>query len=270
MIKYRIYPSLLDKFQHLLDSDIEFEAFWNEDKENGGYKTSYEDIVAKNEQELLDAINRVPHEPIEPADKGTCFNEIVDCIKDNCKCTRSDVSIESVPEGEYDGKFLPAHIVAKMHDFVFRFDIMTCKAVAQFFKGASGQVYTEATLTTGKGDVLLYGYADEVMLDKVYDIKTTSSYEFGKYGKGWQRHLYPYCLIASGAMADVSEFEYTPVALTGGNSRNPLITGAQWRECYDYNHHESECALRSVCEVFIDWLEAHREQITDKKIFNEI
>lgn len=68
----------------------------------------------------------------------------------------------------------------------------------------------------------------------MYDIKTTSRYEFGKYSDGWQRHVYPYCLISSGLVKDIDSFEYTAYHLKGGTSRTPLITGVQYPELYKY------------------------------------
>ena len=75
---YRIYPSLLDKFDKYLRADEEVENFWNIDNETGEYKRSPEEIEESLKQDLLDAINRVPFES-EAADKGTAFNAIIDC-----------------------------------------------------------------------------------------------------------------------------------------------------------------------------------------------
>lgn len=261
---YRIYPSLLDAFERLCNTQEEFEAFYNEDAENGGYKVSFEELYAKNEQALLDSINRVPHDPIEPADRGTCFNEIIDALLEHRKSNREDVSIES----KHDALGV-RYIEAKMHDFVFNFDCAFCLGVASYFKGAIPQHKCEATIDTEYGEVQLYGYADEIRQDVVYDIKTTKSYEFGKYEKGWQRYVYPYCLIEAGELTEVREFEYTPVVLTGGTSRQPLITGTMYRERYDYDHEDARRKLKQGLERFIAWLELNREKITDKKIFNE-
>lgn len=264
MIKYKFYPTLLDKFQHWVDSEEEFEAYWNENTEEGGYKTSLEDIQRKNEQELLDAINRVPHEPIMVADRGTCFNEIVDCLIENRPCQREDMTIEKV----IDEIISPSPFIrAEMNEFVFDFDVSTCREVAKFYEGATPQCRVEATINTAYGEVLLYGYADEVRRDVVYDIKTTTKYEFGKYQKYWQRYVYPYCLIESGDATSISSFEFNPVVISGGTSRYPLFRGQMFREAYDYNHEEATQVIRQICERFIEWLESHKELITDKKIF---
>lgn len=277
-IRYRIYPSLLDKFQSYLDSDIEAESFWNIDSETGEMKKTPDEIAAANEQALLDTINRVPHEPIEAADKGTCFNEIVDCLISRKNTEREDISIESgaldeqgafVPNSSEVNATGPDVIRAQMDGFVFLFDTEACKEAARYFgRQAIPQHFCKGVITTAYGDVELYGYADEIVRDKVYDIKTTSAYQFGKFERAWQKDVYPYCLVASGEMKSVSEFEYTVFQLTKPSARNPVIGAKMYAEAYTYDHTESEKRLRSFLERFIEWLEANRERITDEKIFN--
>lgn len=277
-IRYRIYPSLLDKFQSYLDSDIEAESFWNIDSETGEMKKTPDEIAAANEQALLDTINRVPHEPIEAADKGTCFNEIVDCLISRKNTEREDISIESgaldeqgafVPNSSEVNATGPDVIRAQMDGFVFLFDTEACKEAARYFgRQAIPQHFCKGVITTAYGDVELYGYADEIVRDKVYDIKTTSAYQFGKFERSWQKDVYPYCLVASGEMTTVSEFEYTVFQLTKPSARNPVIGAKMYAEAYTYDHTESEKRLRSFLERFIEWLEANRERITDEKIFN--
>lgn len=262
-LKYRIYPSLLDKFQALLDSEVEADSFYNTDRETGEQKLTADEIADRHERELLDTINRVPRDPSEAADKGTCFNEIVDCIIEHRKSGREDVKIETMRDSQ------PPCIKADMDGFHFHFDIPLCKEVASMFKGAVCQHLCRATIETAYGTVELYGYADEIVRDKVHDLKTTSNYTFGKFERAWQKDVYPYCLVASGDMTEVKEFEYTVVKFRGGTARTPLITGDIYREAYTYNHEAATVRLRQMLERFIEWLEANRDKITDKKIFNE-
>ena len=261
-IRYKIYPSILDKFQSFLDTDMAVEEFWNLDSE-GEYKETADEMSDRLEQELLDAINRVPREPIEAADKGTCFNEVIDCLISHRKCEYEGMDIHS---GEVAGNRV---ITAKLNGFEFHYDAQMCKDVAKDYEGAISQHRCEAVLATKYGDVELYGYSDEIKGDIVYDIKTTGRYDFGKYAKGWQRHVYPYCLIESGEMKDVQAFVYDAFVWKGGTSRTPVLTWTRYPEFYVYNHERSCRALKDICERFIEWLEAHREQITDKKIFAE-
>ena len=195
-VRYKIYPSLLDKFQTFLDTDMAVEEWWNLDSE-GEYKETADEMSDRLEQELLDAINRVPREPIEAADKGTCFNEVIDCLIARRKCEYEGMDIQI---GEMAGNRV---ITAKLNGFEFHYDAQMCKDVAKDYEGAISQHRCEAVLATKYGNVELYGYSDEIKSDIVYDIKTTGRYDFGKYAKGWQKHAYPYCLIESGEMKDV-------------------------------------------------------------------
>ena len=261
-VKYRIYPSLLDKFQSFLDCELAVEEFWNIDAD-GNYKETADEMSDRLEQELLDAVNRVPHDPIEAADKGTCFNEVIDCLISHRKCEYEGMDIQS---GEVAGNRV---ITAKLNGFTFTYDATMCKDFASEYMGAISQHRCEAYLPTSYGLVELYGYADEIVQDYVVDIKTTSRYDFGKFSKGWQRHVYPYCLVASGEMKAVSGFAYDVVVWSGGSTRNPVLTANFYREWYDFHYDQSRQALKAICERFIEWLEAHRGQITDKKIFAE-
>lgn len=265
--KYRIYPSLLDNFEKYLRADEEFESFWNVDRETGEYKRSPEEIEIDLKQQLLNAINRVPFES-EKADKGTAFNAIIDCYVQKEKhipTERSPYSIIGDEETNTIQVYFPANNLAPERNFLF--DRAWCIEQSKYFRGAVSQLFVSAILPTRYGDVELYGYIDELLRDTVYDIKTTSSYQFGKYEHGWQRHAYPYCLITSGQMDSIKAFEYTAYHLKGGTSRTPLISGVRYPEYYTYNHEQTVKLLTGHVERFIKFLEANKELITDKKIF---
>lgn len=276
--KYRIYPSVLDKFQKFLDSDIVAEELWNKDSE-GDYKLSPEEMAVQLEQELLDCINRVPREPSEAADKGTAFNEVIDCIIEHHPCEREDMEIkygammedggiskQEPNSGEVHFNFTAYPCIdVKFNGFDFRFDAHLCKDVAHYFMGCIPQYTCSAILSTIYGDAELYGHVDYINTNKIHDLKTTKNYTFGNYEKYWQRHLYPYCLIESGEMEEVTEFEFTVVKWR--ELKNKPISGDIFKEVYTYSHEASTKALRGICEAFIEWLEANRHRITDKKIF---
>lgn len=296
MPNYRFYPTLLDKFQTFLDTTAEDYFYQDEDgkwhknysEAEDAFHYSQEEVDALLKQELLDAINRVPHEPSEPASKGTALNEIVDCIIHNKKSDNKNILIKSLKGVDVKREFgctdevgkpiyydywfehikVPC-IFAEIDGFSFYFDKDFCKSIAEYFKGSLSQVFTSATIDTEFGEVELYGYIDELRENKVFDLKTTSRYEFGKYSKYWQRHIYPYTLIESGACTEINSFEFTAYALKGGTSRTPLITGVQYAEVYQYNHEQSKMLLKNICERFCQFLEDNRDLITNKKIFNE-
>ena len=272
-IDYRIYPTLLDKWWKYQNQKLE-EYFYqdelggwhlNYNEADGTYHYSQEEMDALLEQELIDAINRVPQEPSEAASKGTIFNEIVDCIIEHRGCHHEGWTVESVADEQ--GNKTAIH--AAIDGFDFNFDAAFCKQVAGYFKDALPQYYIEAALPCRYGNVMLYGWIDELCKDVVKDIKTTKRYEFGNYKHYWQRHVYPYCLIESGDCKSIRGFEFTVVKWTGGTRYQPLISGEMFNEYYTYDHPESSSLLRQECERFIEWLDSHRDQITNKKIFNQ-
>ncbi|WP_277099066.1 HNH endonuclease [Coprobacter secundus] len=254
-LDYKFYPSLLDKFEQYLRVDEKVESPFNLD-ENGEYKRSYDEIEAEEKQSLIDAINRVPFES-EAADKGTAFNDIIDCLIHNNK-----------PEGktQLQSNRDTNTIEARIKDRVFLFDLNWCIEQAKIFTGSASQVYVESDIETKYGIVQLYGYVDEILKSRVIDLKTTSRYEFGKYENGWQKHVYPYCLEKSGWMT-VTDFEYAAFQLKGGTRLTPLISGTYYPEIYRYNHKQTTQKLKQHCERFIEFIEENRKFITDEKIF---
>ena len=302
--KFQFYPTLLDAFTKYLTTSAEdffyqdADGKWHKNyNEEDGFHFSQEEVDALLLQELLDKINRKPFEPSEAASKGTIFNEIVDCIiagrgtsnNDYCIASAStmveffkkvwgakiqiDESGKPVVPDELSNylstlqKIDKPFIYGSIDGFEFYFDMQLCKDVAEYFTGALSQHYTTADIETDYGVVRLYGYVDELIRDKVYDIKTTKSYTFGNYQKYWQRYVYPYCLIESGDCTDIKAFEFSVLQLKGGGPRSPLITGDFYREVYDYDHKQGTEIIRQHCERFIEFLEEHRSEITDKKIF---
>lgn len=276
--KYKFYPSLLDKFQQYIDLD--YENYWlmdtsgrwhkNYDESTGEYILPADKLEEHAKKELIMAINREGTDISMAADKGSVFNEIVDCIIMKKKSIRSDISILS-SKSYYIDKSEITHpcIYGKMHDFEFVFDKTLCTQAANYFKDSLCQVYTDGILGTSYGDVLLYGYIDYLREDKVYDAKTTKHYEFGKFQNYWQKHVYPYTLIESGKCTNIASFEYSVFLLKGGTDKQPLISGSFYPEVYVYDHDDSRKRLRYICEHFIEFLQENKSLIKDRKIFGE-
>lgn len=263
---FQIYPSLLIKYQELLDYRLVAEEPWNKDAD-GDYKLTPDEMYLKIEAELIDSINRCPHTPSEAADKGTAFNEIVDCIHEKRTSAVDGLTIQSVRDA--DGNVTNIH--AEINEFAFDFDPLICRKTALFFKGSLTQFLCDAVMHTKFGDVRLYGYIDEWKGDKIYDIKTTSRYTLGKYEHGWQRHVYPWCVIEMGLADTITSFVYYIVEWAYQAQGAPISAKGEYIEEYVYNHRESGEKIREILESFIDWL-LHRTEdgfITSKKIFGE-
>ncbi len=242
--KYNIYPSLLDQYQNYLDSfDIWAEYYGNIEEP----KFTEQEFEQQKYTDLLNSINRVPFSNIA-ADKGTVFNEIVDCLIELRKSDKMTL-ISDKQKGI---------IKATYKENIFEFPISVCQEFAKYFTGAVSQVFCEATMQTRYGLVNLYGYIDELMPYAIHDIKTTSKYKAGKYRKGWQRFVYPYCLEQQGNKIDFFEFDVLNTE-----------TFESYKEVYKCLESDKS-ELQNFIEQFIEFLEfeKHKGTITDKKIFN--
>lgn len=282
-VKYKFYPSILDKFQSFVDMSAE-DYFYQDEKgdwhknyneSTGEYHYTDEEVYDLAKQDLINSINRV-RSSSEAASKGTAFNELVDALITNKK---SEVVNTKKVYYDVNGNFIRtdmplnpqvfklAGVQAEHDGFTFIFDINLIKDAALYLKGSLNQVYTSATIETKYGLVELYGYIDELRQNKVYDLKTTKKYEFGKYAKYWQRHIYPYCLLESGQCTEIESFEFTCYQLSGGTERQQLIQGKKYPELYNYTHEQSKALIKAQCERFIEFLEDNKTLIIDKKIF---
>jgi len=269
---FRIYPSLLDKFQELIDYETVADEPWNKvsetaiaagkypDKEVGDYILTPDELQDKLEQELIDTINRVPHEPSEAADKGTCFNEVIDMLLDGRDCLYEGMTV-TIDEANKT-------VTATLNGFVFLYDLDFCQEVAEGLIDSASQVFTSATIETSFGLVELYGYIDEYRYNQVIDLKTTGNYDFLKFERKWQRHVYPYCLVENGK--EVEGFEYRVIKWKGCTKTQPALSGEVIPEYYTYDHEQSTSELRGMLEHFIGWLQANADRITDKKIFGYV
>lgn len=271
---------------------------WNETEETLHY--SEEEVDALLKQEFIDKVNKVPTPPSEAASKGTAFNEIVDCLVKKCKPTNEGIIIKTIRSGQdlFDARLKKAcyeadvkgsdvvpeemkpdeslaqfakigvpFIYVAIDGFEFFFDKNFCLEASEYFKGSICQYYTKGYIETAKGLVELHGYIDYLRMDRLFDAKTTKRYAFGDFQKKWQRYAYPYTLIESGMMNDVTSFEFTIYVLSGGGPRSPLITGKQYKEVYTYDHEQARKMLTQQCERVAEFLEANRELITNAKVF---
>lgn len=273
---------------------------WNETEETFHY--SEEEVDALLKQEFIDKVNKVPTTPSEAASKGTAFNEIVDCLVKKCKPSNPSIVIKTIRNGEdlYDARIkklsyeedvlgkevvpytLPKldsmdqfakigvpFIYAAIDGFEFFFDKNFCLEAAEYFKGSICQYYTKGYIETAKGLVELHGYIDYLRMDRLFDAKTTKRYAFGDFQKKWQRYAYPFTLIESGMMNDVTSFEFTIYVLSGGGPRSPLITGKQYKEVYTYDHEQARKMLTQQCERVAEFLEQNRSLIMNDRIFGK-
>lgn len=247
-LKFKFYPTLLDAFTSYLKSDAVWERYWGF-SENPPHTP--EEFSERQLQSLIDTINRVPFDS-EAADKGTAFNEVVDCMIENRKSDK--IQVERLLTDIPDGRLAVTGLRATYNNRRFDFPVSVCREFANYYKGALTQQRVEAILPTCFGDVLLYGYIDELMPMSVHDIKTTRSYYVGKFKDHWQHIVYPYCLMQNGSNVRLFEYNITDFRNT-------------YTESYMFVPERDIPILTNHCEEFIRFLNDNRDLITDKKIF---
>lgn len=251
--KYRFYATLLDTFQTYLSSESIWQKYWgNSSKEDA---PTAEEFEKRCYGELIDRINRVPFTS-EAADRGTCFNEIIDCLILNRNTCRTDMTITADKEAQT--------ISAVLREQAYTFPMWICLEFAAYYEGAMPQVLCSAILPTKYGDVELYGYIDELMPFSIHDIKTTGSYTTGDFRNHWQQHVYPYCMEQMGNRVEHFEYNICEMKKTASGLKCAAFT-----EYYPYNPDATVPLLTSQCEWLIEFLEGNRDKITDKKIFNQ-
>lgn len=245
MISYKFSPTILDKFWGYLNSSRIFQQYYGFAEDP---KITEEEFEQKQLQELINSINKAPlaWEDSEMADKGTAFNEVVDCIHQVRKSDKMQIESD---KGS-------GTIKASYNDREFVFPISLCKGFADYFKGAITQAYVESVLPTKYGNVLLYGYVDEILPFKAADIKTTGKYSAFKYRNSWQKIVYLFCLNEMGY--NVEEFEFTIT-----DFKNIYL------ESYRYRPEVDIPVLVEHCELFVEFLETNKDKVLNKKIFSK-
>jgi len=237
---YKLYATILDSFSDYLNSDKIWEQYWGWSENPPHTPEEFHDQQFK---ELISRINREPFES-EAADKGTAFNEVIDCIIENRKSDKMALT-SFADQGTIQADYNNRHFI---------FPIVLCREFANYFKGALTQVRTEAILPTMYGNVLVYGNIDELLPVSVHDIKTTGQYSAFKFKNHWQHLVYPYCLMRNGN--DVRLFEY-----------NITDFKSTYTESYTFVPERDIPKLTAHCEEFIRFLIDSKDLITDKKIF---
>ncbi|QJD78788.1 PD-(D/E)XK nuclease family protein [Spirosoma rhododendri] len=163
-------------------------------------------------QQLIDSINRVPTPTTAAQERGTSFEEAI---------------VKGTDEDRFD-----ADIVKRVRKLLPRPIVDT-------------QVYCQWEVE----DVLFYGYVDLIGTFKAVDLKTTGSYQPGRFAHNHQ-NLYLHALKRKG----IKLMEYVITDFTD-----------VYVESYSLTHPID----RQIEEIrqFKAFLDEHRALITDKKIF---
>ncbi|GAB3991195.1 hypothetical protein GCM10028807_20770 [Spirosoma daeguense] len=168
-------------------------------------------------QELIDSINRVPTPTTAAQERGISFEDAV---------------IKGIGEDRFD-----AEVIKKVRKLLPRPIVDT-------------QVYCQLEVE----DVLFYGYVDLIGKFKAVDIKTTGSYQPGRFLHNHQ-NLYLHALKRKG----IKLMEYVITDFQPGGNSEVYV------ESYALTH-PIEKQLEEI-RLFKAFLEEHRPLIVDKKIF---
>ena len=171
MVKYKIYPTLLDSF------------YWCE-KLKSEQKT----------QELIDKINRVKTTMPLAAKKGVVFESIVNDVLDGIT---PEIHTKSFNESFY-----------VKEDMTFYTDVVE-KVVKQLGEPLKKQEFISGNVPTKYGLVNMYGFVDFTYLDKYVDLKTTGKYTIGKFINNHQHIAYPLIAKQNGINKPIFEYVVT-------------------------------------------------------------
>lgn len=184
--------------------------------------------------ELIDKINKVKTPTPIAALKGVQFEQCVNNLISGVLLSTngSDVITEN---------------------FSFNADLIN-KIATKLVNAKKQQEFISGIVETKFGFVKVYGFVDYSFPKMYVDLKTTGNYKIGKYKVNNQHKAYS--LISKINGNPIEEFNYLVTDFSRVYIEN--------YKCTEKLHQEFILEL----EDFIDFLEYHRELITDKKIFN--
>lgn len=193
-------------------------------------------LCSQQDNAFEDMINRINRVRVvsQDAERGTALNELIDGLVLNNKF--------DIEKGKY------------IHNG-FEFSEQLCNTLAGALENSMQQVRTSGTIETSRGIVEIYGIMDYILPEcHIVDLKGTKKYEVPKFNNNWQHIVYPYCMNQKAQ----AEWKFTY-----------LITDYSevYEEMYVFNHESDSLKLRCFIEDFLDFIEEHRDKITDTKIF---
>ncbi len=168
-------------------------------------------------QELIDSINRVPTPTTAAQERGVSFEDAI---------------VKGTDEARFDPQ-----VIAKVRKLLPRPIVGT-------------QVYCQWEID----DVLFYGYVDLIGKFKAVDLKTTASYQPGRYTHNHQ-NLYLHALKRKG----IKLMEYIITEFKPGGEAEVHVESYPLTQPIDRQLEE--------IRLFKAFLDEHRPLITDKKIF---
>ena len=184
-MRYLITPSLYGSYIYYKDTDF-----------SRLYEDRAKEMEQKAYQDWLNTLNKVRTPTTEAQQQGINFENAIEELCNNYdKVKLEDENLVFGNEVDFILTSLLSENEAK-----------AAYEIAQKVVGG----YWQETLKKEVGDYLLYGRADVIKRNYIYDIKRVSQYEVGKYQKSIQHLIYMEC-------ADIDNFEYL-IADKSGNT----------------------------------------------------
>lgn len=168
------------------------------------YLKSREEYEEQAKEDFLNCLNKRKTEPAEAMQRGIDFeNAVHTCDVLSTVCEDDD----------------------------------TVNQITDYVKGGLWQETVTKHIDIDGLNVLIYGKADVIKIDTIYDIKRVSKYEIGKYSKSVQHLFYLYC-------SGLPTFKYLV-----SNGKSVFI------ETYTNNAY-TESMVKTAIRDFFEWLKA--------------
>ena len=120
--------------------------------------------------------------------------------------------------------------------------------VAKKVKGCIPQMCVRKDIVVNDCNHLVFGFADYVGSNVIYDVKFSKSYDMGKYMHSIQHVMYMYCL-------GIENFAYII-----SDGRDVYM---EHYHCPFKDHVELEAKIRNKITSFMDWLTLHEGVLND-------
>ena len=111
-------------------------------------------------QSFLDCLNKIEIEPTEEMKRGKEYEDLIRTCDEKDLYSRKDNTINEITD---------------------------------IIKGGLWQEQVSKVIEVDNKQILLFGYADVIKQDKIYDIKRVNSYKLGKYYNSTQHKIYMLC-----------------------------------------------------------------------------
>lgn len=245
---FSVYATALDAYRNMVNSSDVWQNYWAFSENPPHTEEQFHWLQV---EQFIDGLNRVDGVPSEAASRGTAFNELIDAFVE----WRAPKMVTTTNK---DDSGRAVSVTAEVDGFTFTFPLDLLKDYGKRYERAVCQYLTKGTMHTRHGIVQLYGYIDELMSDRIVDIKTTGRYEFPKFANNAQHLVYPYCLRQEGMKLDIFDYDIVVFSKYGAIE--------QYTERYIWED-SNEQRLREWVEDLCDWLTRYAPLIQNPALF---